>query len=285
MSMPRFGPAGKPPSFKGPTPETPRFLREESLDALEYQATRGVRIKQEEAEELGRVAKECDVALSIHAPYFINLSGEPQTVENSKKRLVDSAIAASWMGAYAVVFHPGYYGKRDKREAFEMCLKALSEVVEEIKARGVKEVYLAPETTGKVSQVGTLDEVLELCESLDMTRPTVDWAHMHARGGGSINTKVDYLKIIEKIEARLGFEAVKELHTHYSLIEYGSTGERKHHNLDEEGYGPPFRPLAEVIAEQGLTPVIICETPALDVDAVKMREIMLEVLQKVGKRA
>ena len=75
--MPRFGPAGKPPSFKGPTPETPRFLREESLDALEYQATRGVRIKQEEAEELGRVAKECDVALSIHAPYFINLSGEP----------------------------------------------------------------------------------------------------------------------------------------------------------------------------------------------------------------
>lgn len=280
---PRFGPAGRPPWFKCDMTEVPLLLRDEGLDAFEFQAVRmGMphqRFSKEKAETLGRNARECDVLLSLHGPYFINLSGAPETVEKSIERLVSSAILASWMGARVVVFHPGYYGKLGREEALRSCIQALSRAVERVKSLGIKGVEYGPETTGKLSQVGSLDEILRMCEEVDMVRPVVDWAHIHAREGGSIRGLEDYLRIIEAIESRLGSEAAENLHTHFTHVEYGSKGEIRHHTLDEEGYGPPFRPLAEAIAELGLRPTIISESPILDRDAVKMKDILRQVLK------
>ncbi len=280
---PRFGPAGRPPWFKCDMTEVPILLREEGLDAFEFQAVRmsmpHQRFSREKAEALGRNARECDVLLSLHGPYFINLSGAPETVEKSIQRLVSSAVLASWMGAGVVVFHPGYYGKLGREEALRSCIEALSKAVEEVKSMGIKGVEFGPETTGKLSQVGSLDEILTMCEEVDMVRPVVDWAHVHAREGGSIKGLDDYLRIIEAIESRLGSDAAKDLHTHFTHVEYGSRGEIRHHTLEEGDYGPPFRPLAEVIAELGLRPTIISESPILDKDAVRMRDILRRVLE------
>lgn len=277
MPRVRFGPAGKPPRFKGPMPELPAFLASEGLDLLEYQAVRGVRIKEPLARQLGEEARKHDVLLTLHGPYFINLSSpEEEKVEKSIERIVRSAQAASWMGAVRVVFHPGYYGKLSPSEALKRCIKAMEEAVERIRSLGIKGVYLGPETTGKVKQVGSLEEIIAMCESVDDTLPTVDWAHIHARGMGCIRGKDDYLRLLDQIEGRLGSKVVENLHCHFTLVEFGKGGEKKHHTLDEKGYGPPFEPLAEIIAEQGYSWTIVSESPVLDVDAIKMKEILLK---------
>lgn len=276
---PRFGPAGIPPAFKAKKAsltDVPRLLKEENLDAFEYQAVRwGVKpqIRKENAEKLGLKAKENDVWLSLHGSYFINFCGKKETVEASKNRLIACATAAEWMNAHIVVFHPGFYGKRNPRETFESCLEALKEVVENMKTLGIKNVKLGPETMGKFSQFGSLDEVLGLCEQVEQTQPVVDWAHLHARCRGCFQTVKDFRKVVEEIEKRLGTEAVKNMHCHFTKVEFMDKGEKCHHTLDEEEYGPDFTMLAKVIVEFKLKPVVISESPLLDVDAIKMRNI------------
>src|SRR4030042_218853 len=223
---PRFGPAGVPPFFRiigAQLANVPALLREEGLDAFEYQAVRWgqkPQMKQQDAEKLKAEAERSDVLLSLHGSYFINLCGTKEVVEASKRRLIACATAAQWMGAYVVVFHAGFYGNADKKEALRNCIKELNDVAETMRRLGIS-------------------------------------------------------------KEKLGTEAVKNMHCHFSKIEFTyKTGERRHHVLDEAAYGPDFRMLAEVIVEFNLRPVVICEQPILDVDAVKMRNILLEVTKK-----
>ena len=253
----RFGPAGVPPMFRvmgADLPDVPRLLRAEGLDALEYEAVRWgpkPQIRRENAEKLGSAAKENDVRLSLHGSYFINLSGKREVVEASKRRLIASATAADWMGAYVMVFHTGFYGLR---------------------------VKLGPETMGRKFQVGSLDEILTLNQEIEDTQLVVDWAHLHALHQGSLKKVEDFRAIAEKVEEKLGTEAMRSMHCHFSKIEFTAQGEKRHHTLDEEKFGPDFRMLAEVIADFQMHPTMICESPILDVDARKMQETMKQVL-------
>jgi len=284
VDRPRFGPAGVPPGFKAlkaTLMDVPRLLREEGLDAFEYQAVRwGVKpqIRKEDAEKFGLKAKENDVLLSLHASYFINFCGDKETVEASKARLVACATAAQWIQAQTVVFHSGFYGKKMPKEAFANCLEALKDVVERLKSLGIDNVKLGPETMGKPTQLGSLEEVLTLCEKVEQTQPVIDWAHLHAREKGLFKTVEDFRRVVETIEKRLGTEAVKNMHCHFTKVEFTEKGEKCHHTLDEAEYGPDFALLAKVIAEFKLTPVIISESPVLDVDAIKMRDILRKEL-------
>jgi len=240
---PRFGPAGVPLSFramKATLADVPRLLKDEGLDAFEYQAVRwGAKpqMRRDKAEQLGLKAEEHDVWLSLHGSYFINFCGKREIIEASKNRLIACATAAEWMKAHVVVFHPGFYGKKQPKEAFEDCLEAVKEVVETMKTLGIRNVKLGPETMGKISQFGSLDEILGLCEQIEQTQPVIDWAHLHA-----------------------------------------DKGERRHHTMYKAGYGPDFTILAKVIAEFRLRPVIISESPVPDLDAIKMREILKKEL-------
>lgn len=272
----RFGPAGKPIDFKGDMVKVPEYLHSIGLDALEYEAVRGVRISETKARLLGEEAKKYDVVLSLHAPYYINLaSPERKTIENSIKRLIDAVQAAYWMSAYVVVFHVGYYkGNESKKAALEKSINALREVVEEMKNRNIKGVWLGPETTGKRTQIGSVEEVIEICYSIDMCRPVIDWAHIHARALGMRITKVnEVIKIIEMIEKELGSQVLNPLHMHFSKIEYGSGGEKEHHVLDKEEFGPDFRIVCRGLKEVGIKGVIISESPVLDKDALIMKHI------------
>jgi len=283
---PRFGPAGFPPAFrelKRPMEEVLNYLHEEGLSAFEYQAVRWgpkPQMKKESAEKLGINATQQDVWISLHGSYFINLCGNTETVEASKKRLTACVTAASWMGAHNVVFHPGFYGKRSPREALQCCVEAMNEVVESLRSLGMTRVYLAPETTGKSSQLGSLDEIIALCEKVESTLPTIDWSHIHAREKGKLKDIDDFRKVIDVIEKRLGSDAGKNLHCHYTRVEFTEKGERCHHTMDELDYGPDFEPFAVLIAELDLKPVVISESPILDVDSLKMRDIVLKELQK-----
>jgi len=286
VDSPRFGPAGIPPSFKvfgARLLNIPRFLREENLDAFEYQAVRWgqkPQMKQEDAESLGAEARKNNVLLSLHGSYYVNLSGKNEVVEASKKRIVACATAANWMGAYVVVFHMGFYGRLEKSYAFRICVDALKDIVAEISSLGIRNVKLGPETMGKVSQVGSLDEILTICEEVEQTQLVIDWSHLHARHQGRFRKVDDFRAVVEEVERRLGTEAARAMHCHFSKIEYTDKGERRHHVLDDARYGPDFEMLAEVIAEFKMHSIMICETPLLDVDAVKMRDIIREVTEK-----
>lgn len=267
--------------FGAKLPDVPRLLHEEGLDAFEYQAVRWgqkPQIKQENAEKLGAEARKNDVRLSLHGSYFVNLSGKRDVVEASKRRLIACATAADWMGAYVMVFHTGFYGRFEKSFAFKTCLDALKEVSASMRSLGLK-VKLGPETMGRKFQVGSLDEILTICEQVEGTQLVIDWSHLHAINLGTFKETEDFRGVAKKVEQRLGTEALKSMHCHFSKIEFTSQGEKRHHTLDEKRYGPDFHMLAEVIADFQLHPTMICESPILDIDARKMRDTLKEVLE------
>jgi deoxyribonuclease-4 len=269
------------------TADVPKLLHEEGLDAFEYQASRWgqkPQVNREDAVRLGEEARKNDVKLSMHGSYFINLSGKREVVEASKRRLIACATGADWMGAYVVVFHTGFYGKFEKDYAFKTCVSALKEVSAEMKSLGLK-AKLGPETMGRNFQVGTLDEIISINQEVEGTQLVVDWGHLHALHLGALKKVEDFRAIAEKIELKLGTEALRSMHCHFSKIEFSSQGEKRHHTLDEERYGPEFRLLAEVIADFGLHPTMICESPILDIDARKMQVTLKEVLASKQRKA
>jgi deoxyribonuclease-4 len=275
-----FGPAGKPITLKSADIlKAPSFLREMGLNAMEYEAVRGVNIREDKARAFGAEARANGIKLSLHAPYFVNLAGKKDVVEASIRRLNESVEAAHWMGAYVVVFHPGYYKDApSKREALRKVIEGLKEVVEYRSSINAKEVWLGPETTGKTSQVGDLNEVIEISRSLEGVRPVVDFAHIYARSGGKfITSKEHVVQVVELVEKELGAWALKPLHVHFSKIEYGKGGEREHHTLSEEGYGPDFAHVCSALCELGVDAVIISESPVLEQDALVMLKMCREI--------
>jgi deoxyribonuclease-4 len=283
---PHFGPAGVPPIFKilgAKSFDVPKLLRQEGLDAFEYQAVRWgqkPQMKKQDAEKLGFEAKKNNVMLSMHGSYYINLSGKKEIVEASKRRVISCAKAAQWMNASVLVIHAGFYGPFEKDYAFRNCVKELKDIVATMKNEGIGNVKLGPETMGRVFQIGSLDEILTICEEVEQTQLVIDWSHLHARQRGRFRKVDDFRGVVEETERRLGTKASRSMHCHFSKIEYTDKGERRHHILDEARYGPDFEMLAEVMVEFNMCPVIICETPFLDIDAIKMRDIFNEVAKK-----
>ncbi|MCE4615288.1 MAG: deoxyribonuclease IV [Desulfurococcales archaeon] len=278
----RFGPAGKPVSSKGPMEKVPEYLYKIGLDALEYEAVRGVRISEEKANLLGKEAAKYDITLSMHAPYYINLaSKEKEKVEASRRRLFEAIRASHWMNAYAVVFHPGYYkGWPSKEYAVKKIIDQLQKLEEEVKSQGYTRPWVAPETTGKDTQVGSVDDTIEICKSIEKCRPAVDWAHLYARNQGKAVLSIDdVINVIDKIEKELGLYAVKPLHAHFSKIEYGKGGEKMHHTLREEEYGPDWVIVCKAYLMTGIDGVIISESPILEKDAQYMIGLCKEVLE------
>ncbi len=274
----RFGPAGNPIGFRGKTINVCDYIREEGLDAYEYQATYGLRISKGSALKLRDNAEKNDVLVSMHAPYYINLcSNKADVIKKSIIRLVQSAKASEWMGSYRIVFHPGFYTKYSPEEAREKCKETIKELIEQIESLGIKKYTFAPETTGKKSQFGTLDEIIDLCRSFENFVPTVDFAHLHARSNGSIKNKKDYEKIFEKIEDELGLSSI---HCHFTPVEFTDAGERRHHVLAERKFGPPLDPLLRVIVDFGWNATIISETPFLDEDALIMKSRYNHILKE-----
>lgn len=280
-----FGPAGNPLGFNGQTVDVCDYIRGLGLDAYEYQATYGVKIQKPSGLKLGENARNNRVKISMHGPYYINLSAQKDDVlERSIERLIQSARAAEWMDAYRIVFHPGFYTKYTPQEAMQRCKGAINDLLEKLDSLGIKKFTFAPETTGKRSQLGSLDEIIEICRSFPHFAPTIDFAHVHARGRGCVKGADEYHRILSKLEDELGamVKNPETLHCHFTRIEYTDAGERKHHVLQEMEYGPPLEPLLEVLVDGGWNATIICETPFLEKDALLMKAVHEKILEKKG---
>lgn len=271
-AMMRFGPAGMPLALKGKKlPEGISYAAAEGLHAFEVEFVRGVRIRKEDAAEAAKVAKEKDVKLSCHGPYWINCCSPIKEKQlTTMRNIMNSARAAELLGAKIIVFHPGFYQKQSKEVAFNNALSLLKEIEKKMKEEKLS-CFLGLETAGKKNAFGQLDEIIELCKKLKQARPVIDFAHMHATSDDGLKEKEDYEKIFSKIRQELGLEYLKEMHCHFSGIVFSDKGERHHIPIDNS---PPFKPLAELIADKNYVFTIISESPLLDKDALKMQKIL-----------
>jgi len=254
-----LGPAGIPASAKGAGAiEGVRVVAELGLNAMEVEFVYGVNMQTNTAKDVGAAAKDAGVRLSIHAPYYVNLCTDDRAkLTASKKRIMDSVERGEVMGADVVVFHPGFYGKLEKTEAFDRVAAACTEMADNA-PHGVK---LGLETTGKSGAFGTLDEVVDVCKSVHGCVPVVDFAHIYARNGG----KIEYAAVLDALKPL----KLPHLHSHFSGIEYTTKGERNHVPIGK----PPFKPLAEEILNRKLGITIVCESPLLEMDSLRMKKV------------
>jgi deoxyribonuclease-4 len=267
--MIRFGPAGIPIQCEGnSTLEGVKCCADLGLTAMEIEFVRGVKMNDEKAREVRKAAKELDISISSHAPYYVNLcTSDKLKIANSKRHIFESARITALAGGNITVFHPGFYQKISKEEAFEKAKVMLIEIQEKIEQNKIK-IRLGAETVGKKSAFGGLDENIKLSQELDIVVPVLDFAHIHARGDHVIKGEEDYRQIFKHLEKELG-DYVKRFHCHFSEVHYTEKGERNHLPLGSNNE-PPFKPFMKVLAENGYSGTVICETPQLDFDALTL---------------
>ena len=278
-----FGPGGNSEAFKlaggYSTLDAPAFVKNIGLDAYEYEAGNGLSASPSMLKAIGEQAKIHNVKMSFHTPYFISLSGVVEEKRlNSIKYIKQSLDAALLLGAKTIVVHTGSAAKISRDEAMRLAGDTLIRTLSEVDTYGIK---IGLETMGKVNQLGTLDEVLELCRIDSSFVPVVDFGHLNARDlGGAFNSADDYLRVFDKISNCLGGNIAENLHCHFSKIMWTGSGEKCHLTFADNEYGPDFEPLCEVIAKNKLSPTIICESAGTQSDdALLMKKYYLEKIK------
>ena len=284
--MALFGPAGLADSFKTKgykkSIQVADYLSEFGLTAFEYQAGRGVKIGTDRAKQLGSVLADKNIQVSIHAPYFISMSSlEEEKRLNSVNYILQSAAALNAMGGRRIIFHSGSCGKITRQEALVKAMDTMGLIVQAMDDNGFGHMTLCPETMGKVNQLGSLDEVLALCSVDKRILPCIDFGHLNARDGGIIKGKDDYLRIIDRMAEKLKDNRFMYFHSHFSKIEYTTGGEKRHLTFQDNVWGPEFEPLMDVVYENNLSPVFICESAGTQTEDAQTMKLYYEA--KKGK--
>ena len=276
-----FGPGGNSDAFRlagyKSTVDAPKFVKSIGLDAYEYEAGNGLSASPSVLSAIGREARENNIKMSFHTPYFISLSGVVEEKRlNSINYIRQSLDAANLLGAGTIVVHSGSAAKISRDEAMRLAGDTLVKTLSQVDTYGIK---IGLETMGKINQLGTLDEVLELCRIDSAFVPVVDFGHLNARDlGGVFVTADDYLRVFDKIDRALGAEVACNLHCHFSKIEWTGSGEKRHLTFEDNLYGPNFEPLVETIYKNNLTPTIICESAGTQSDdALAMKKYYMEL--------
>lgn len=273
----KFGPAGNAESFPYKSSvDAPRWLSELGLDAYEYQCGKGVNVGEETARKLGAAAAANSVALSLHAPYFINLANpDPESLKKTTGYIIAACHAADWMGATRVVIHSGALMKRTRREAQDIALNSLKEIVAAVDGEGFGHITLCPETMGKINQLGDLDEVLELCTLDERLTPCIDFGHLYARTLGELEGHEACVRMLDRVVEVLGEERASRFHSHFSKIQFTlGGGEKMHLTFDQDEFGPDPAPLMAEIAHRNWNPTFICESAGTQAeDAVTMKKL------------
>lgn len=270
-----FGPGGNSLSWgKRKFPDNlAEYLGGFGLNGYEIECGRGVRISESTLARLPGIAHENGIYVTLHAPYFISLSStEEEKRLKSVGYILESAKAAKAVGARKIVVHSGSCSKMTRAEALFLAKDTLKKAQAALDENGLSDVIICPETMGKINQLGTLDEVLELCAVDERFLPTVDFGHLNARTLGGIRGRDDYAKMLDDIENALGFERLSKMHVHFSKIEYTNGGEKKHLTFADKTFGPDYGPLFEEIKRRSLEPSVICESDGTQAeDAAEMK--------------
>lgn len=275
--MIKFGPSGFCKDFESKyksTEDMPKWLVENNLDCYELSFTNGVRMSNETAEKFGKLFKDAGIEVSVHAPYYINFSNpDPEAIEKSNMHIIASLQKMKFLGAKKLVFHPGTMLKLSREEAFDNIRKNLENLVKILDEMGMSDFTICPETMGKHGQIGTVEEIAELCTIDDRIMPTLDFGHINSFTGGTLKTCEDYENVFMKLKEKLK-DRFNKVHIHFSKIEYGKKGEIRHLTFDDTTYGPEFEPLAKVLKKLDVDACVVCESSGTQTrDAVIMKNI------------
>jgi deoxyribonuclease-4 len=265
-----FGTAGMPKSSKKRSSISGiERVKELGLGCMELEFVRGVKMGEATAAEVFEKSQEEEISLSVHGPYYINLnSQEPEKIDASIERIYKSSRIGSICGARNIVFHPAYYHKENPEKVYEKVFALMKQLVSRINDEGI-EVILRPETTGKGTQFGSLEENVRLGVELENVLPCIDFAHLHARSNGAENSYEEFSATLELVENELGREGLDDMHMHVSGIEYSEKGERNHLNLDDSDL--QYTELMRALKDFKVKGLLICESPDNEEDAMLMK--------------
>lgn len=263
--MLRVGPAGNSIPFYDQgykhTYEAAKWLSDMGLNAFEYSFGRGVKINPDTAAKIRTEMEKYDVQISVHSPYYTNFANtDPEMIQKSIGYVIDSLKAARAFGGNRAVVHPAAMGKLSRDEAVSLTENNLRLLADSIEKEGLTDTYACLETMGKIKQIGTAEETVRFCKISDNFLPCYDFGHINSYMRGGLKTKDDFRRVIDLAFEGLGEVRAKNMHIHFSKIQYGDSGEIRHLTFEDDKYGPDYEPLIELIVEYKMTPVIICES-------------------------
>ena len=278
----RFGPAGNSESFAAEgfkkSEDAPAWIAARGLTAFEYQCGRGVRCGEDTAKRIGAAARAHGVQMSIHAPYFINLSSEEsERMEKNIGYVLDTARLAVPLGAVRMVVHCGGQGKLTRERAMRNTHENVKKILRALEEEHLTGCAVCLETMGKKSVLGSAEEVCELVAADERLLPCIDFGHLNCRTGGGMSTREDVARLFDRLENGIGAERTRILHAHFSHIEYNDKGEVRHLTFSDTVYGPDFLPVAQETAARGYAPTFICESAGTQAEDARM---MMDLYKK-----
>ena len=247
---------------KGSYNEAFGVLKEMSLDGMELEFVHGVRMKDEHRTFVKDMSK--DFVVTAHGPFYINLnSKEEEKIDASVQRIIDTASVASQAGAFSITYHAAFYMGGDKETVYNQ-VKTQTKRIMDVLEREKINVWVRPETTGKATQWGDIDEIIRLSNDFEMVLPCIDFSHLHARSGGEFNTYDEFSRILEKLGKEVGQYAIENFHGHLAGIEYTAKGEKQHLNLEDSDMN--YKDLLKAMKEFGVKGALVCESPNIEED-------------------
>lgn len=271
-----FGTAGMPASTEPRIYEQalPQVIKL-GLGCMELEFVHGVSMNTKTRDIVKNLASSLGLVLSAHGPYYINLNAqEHDKVKASVKRILDTARVTHYCGGYSIVFHAAFYMGKDKESVYKIVKTRLTEIIETLKSENIK-IWVRPELTGKETQWGTLDELIQLSREVEMVLPCIDFAHLHARTAGQYNTYDEFARVFERIGNEIGEYALQNFHAHIAGINYGPKGEKNHLILKDSDLN--YKDLMRALRDFNVKGVIICESPNLEEDALLLQNEYLHL--------
>ena len=245
-----------------------RILDEMNLDGIEVEFVQGVRMSEKSKELVKNASKER--LFTAHGPFFINLNArEPEKIEASIQRIIDTATVANEFGGYSITYHAAFYLNNDKEIVYKRVVEQTSKIIEILEKNNNK-IWVRPETTGKGTQWGDLDEIVRLSKEFEQVLPCIDFSHIHARSGGGFNTYEDFCNILEKIGTELGDIALNNFHAHLAGIAYTAKGERNHLPLEDSDMN--YKDLLKALKKFNVKGALVCESPNIEDDCKLIKE-------------
>lgn len=272
MDKLNFLTAGMPLSTgKGGYPKAFEIIKDMNLDGMEVEFVHGVRMSEETRKLLKKISQDNGFVLTSHGPFYINLnSKEPDKVDASVQRIIETAQAAHDFGGFSITYHAAFYMGGDKETVYQQVKTQTQKITAALNEKGINNVWIRPETTGKSTQWGDYEEIIRLSKEFDRVLPCVDFSHVHARTAGEYNTYDEFCKILERIGTELGQEALQNFHAHLAGIEYTSKGEKRHLILEESDMN--YKDLLKALKSFGVCGALVCESPNIETDTKILKD-------------
>ncbi len=247
---------------KGSYPQAFNVLKEMNLDGMELEFVHGVRMSDTNRDFVKNMSK--DFIITAHGPFYINLnSQEEEKIDASLQRIIDTASVASEAGAFSITYHAAFYMGKDKETVYNQIKTQTRRIIEILENENIN-VWIRPETTGKATQWGDIDEIINLSKEFEQVLPCVDFSHLHARTAGEYNTYDEFSKVLEKMGNEIGQYALENFHGHLAGIEYTAKGEKQHLNLENSDMN--YKDLLKAMKEFGVKGALVCESPNIEDD-------------------